>query len=552
MRVLLVLLALTAPALAQREAVVSAHPLASEAGLSMLRAGGHAIDAAIAAQLMLSVVEPHASGIGGGALLLHWDGARLSHLDGLAAAPARITARLVDDADGTTLPAAAVARSGRAVAVPGAIAMLAMAHARHGALPWEALFAPAIAAAEQGFPMPRYLHQVLRARATALAALPAIRALYFGDDGQPLPVGTLLRNPAQAQSLRLLARLGPAALHQGPLAEQWLAAINAHALPGWTTREDLAAYAPREREALCMTVFERRVCSAAPPSSGGVAVLQMLGLLERWGIARHAPDSAAAAHLVIEASRLATADRRRWVGDPDHVGVPADGLLDRAYLDARAALASPERAMARVAAGDPPRRHGALPADAAPLAEAATSHVSVVDAQGRAVALTTTNNLNFGAELMAGGFALNNAMTNFATEPGSAERPAQNRMRAGARPATTMAPSIVFGPDGQPEIILGAGGGARIVDAVAVALVEMLAWRADAATATARPRIGAATGTEEVERDSPAAALGPALTALGHNPQAAVMNTGLNILRREAAGWTGAADPRRDGQVAAR
>lgn len=555
MRLLFVLLLLAAsaeaaepPLRAVRQVVVSAHPLASEAGLAMLREGGSAADAAVAVQAVLSVVEPQASGLGGGALALYWDAAtrQLTHLDGIASAPASLpVARLVEGTAG----AATAARSGRAVAVPGAIAMLGALHAAEGKLPWARLLEPAIRVASEGFPLPPYLHQAVRARSTELARVPALRAMLFDAEGHPLPVGSLIRNPAQAETLRALAQAGPQALQRGPIADAILAAIAAHPIPGWITAADLAGYAPRRREPVCAEVFARRICSAAPPASGGIAVLQQAAMLEASGIARRAPESLGAAHLLLEASRLAGADRRRWIGDPDLVNVPSDGLIDRAYLTDRAARIDPGHAMAEVPAGDPPRRHGALPPESVPIAEAATSHIAIRDAAGNALAMTTTNNLNFGAEILAAGFVLNNGMTNFAANPGTAETPAQNRMQPGKRPATTMAPTIVFGADGTPEIILGAGGGARIIDTVATALVEMLAWNRGAATAAARPRIGAQVNpsTAEVEAGTSAEALLPALRALGHTVQAATMNTGLQIIQRDGDGWIGVADPHRDG-----
>ena len=550
---LLLFLAITAEVSAQeraaRQMVVSAHPMASEAGRAMLRAGGNAADAAVAAQMVLSVVEPHASGIGGGALLLHWDAATrtLSHIEGLASAPAWATASLVQEADGTRIGPATVARSGRAVGVPGAVAALALLHARHGRLPWPALFAPAIALAEQGFPMPPYLHAVLTARAAPLRAVPAIRAIYFDPEGAPIAIGAALRNPAQAAALRMLAEQGAAALYGGALGEMMRVATDDSAVPGRLSREDFAGYRARDREPVCAEIFARRICGAAPPASGGIAVLQQLATLERLGIARQAPRSAPATHLMIEASRLSRADRVRWIGDPDFVRVPVRGLLDPGYLDARAALIAPGRAMAEAQAGDPPWREGALPTTAAPLAEAATTHLSIIDADGSAIAFTTTNNFNFGAELLGSGITLNNAMTNFSTNPGTAAAPAQNRMQPGKRPSTTMAPTIVFGADGRPDIVLGAGGGAWIIDAVAFALVEMLAWNGDASAAVSRPRLGAQAGRVELEAGGGAEALAPALAAMGHEPRVARINTGLQVLRRIPGGWEGAADPRRDG-----
>lgn len=537
------------PARATRQMAATASPHATEAALTMLRAGGSAVDAAIAAQAALSVVEPHASGLLGGAFLMVWDQAagRLRYYEGIASAPAASADRLVAGGVGP----ATVARSGRAVAVPGAVAALAMAHAAHGRLPWADLFAPAIRLAEEGFPLPPYLHQVLRNRAGELARVPAIRALYFDAEGQPLAAGAPFRNPDQARALRLLASEGPATLYGGTLGRAVVEAVRDHAVPGWMTLEDLAAYRAVEREPICAEAFARRICTAAAPSSGGIAVLQTLSLAERLGIARAERDSAAAAHIFIEASRLATADRRHWVGDPDRVTVPQAGLLARDYLDARAALAGPARAMESVAPGTPAERHGTLhmPGDA--MAEAATTHLSILDAEGNAVSFTTTNNLNFGAELLAMGITLNNGMTNFAANPGTAEAPAQNRLAPGKRPVTTMAPTLVFGADGRPELVLGAGGGARIPDAVAAAVIEVLVFGGDAERATARPRLGAQNRAVELERGTPVADLAPALQALGHAPQVVVMNTGLQILRRLPDGTLeGGADPRRDGAAA--
>ncbi|MBY0337446.1 MAG: gamma-glutamyltransferase [Acetobacteraceae bacterium] len=546
---LLLLLAAALPARAEgRMMAATAHPLATEAALGAMTRGGTVADAAVAAQAVLSVVEPHASGLLGGAVLLVWDGpaAQLRHYEGIAGAPAATTPALTIDTDGSRIAAAAVSRSGRAFAVPGALAALEAAHRAHGRLPWASLFEPAIRAAEEGFPMPPYLHAVIGVRAARLAAAPGFAALYFGLDGAALPVGATIRNPEQARALRMVAERGTAALHDGPFAEAVIAAARQAPLGSLMTEADLRDFQAQERAPLCGAAFGRRICTAAPPSSGGVAVLQQLGLLERAGFARAAPGSAEAAHLLVEAGRLARADRMRWVGDPRFVGVP-DGLTAPGYLDARAALIGP-RAMATAAPGQPEERRGALPPEATPLAEAATSHVSLMDGFGGALALTTTNNLNFGAERMAMGVVLNNGLTNFAASPDGATGPARNRMEPQKRPATTMAPTIVFGTDGAPEIVIGAGGGSWIPDAVAGALAEMLAWDADAARGAARPRLGAQAGQVELERGSAAEALAPALTALGHEPRIVAINTGLQVIRRRPDGTLeGAADPRRDG-----
>lgn len=550
-RLIAILLLAAAPALAEaprREMAATANPLATDAALEALRAGGTAVDAAVAAQAMLSVVEPHASGLLGGAVLLVWAPVerRLRHYEGISGAPAGATPSLLLDTDGTRLEERAVERTGRAFGIPGAVAALALAHREHGRLPWASLFEPAIRAAEQGFAMPPYLHAVLREAAPRLLERPGFEAVFFRD-GAPIPVGETVRNPEQGRALRMVAARGVAALHDGPLAEAVLAAAHSGPHPGLLAEADLRDYQAQERAPLCGEAFGRRVCTAAPPSSGGVAMLQVLGLLDRTGFSRTEPGSPAAAHLLIEASRLSRADRIRWVGDPRFVAVP-DRLLAPAYLDQRAAMVGP-RAMASAPAGTAQQLHAALAPEAAPLSEPATSHVSVLDAAGGAVALTTTNNLNFGARLMAMGVVLNNGLTNFAGNPQGASGPAQNRMEPRKRPATTMAPTIVFGADGAPEIVIGAGGGSWIPDAVAGAIAEMLAWNRGVAEAVARPRLGTGLGGRvQVEAGTPAAALEPALRALGHEVEVRTINTGLQAIRRLPDGTLeGAADPRRDG-----
>ena len=536
--------AMAEPARAPRRMVVTAHPLASEAGLAMLRAGGTAVDAAVAAALTLSVVEPHASGLGGGGVMLAWaqESGHLAYYEGLAAAPAEIGSTLLTPGERAGPAGPAIARSGRAAAVPGEVAMLALAHAQQGRLPWARLFEPAIQAALAGFPMSPGLHAALARDPAALVAVPTLRALYFDAADQAMPVGTRIRNPQQAIALRALAGSGAAALQAGPVAQAILDAVASGAHPGSMTAGDLAAYRPRQRAPLCAMAFGRRICTAGPPVAGGLAVLQQLGLLERLGYAGTAPGSVAAAHLLIEASRLAAADRRRWAGDPDQVEVPAAGLLDPAYLEARAALVSPLRAMEAAPAGLPAQRQGAVPPEAEALSLAGTSHVSVIDAAGNAVALTVTDNLDFGARLAPLGFTLNNALTGFAADPA-----ARNALAPGRRPASAMAPCIVFDATGRPEIVIGAGGGAWIIDAVAAGLAEMLAHAAGPAVAAGQPRLGAQHGAALLERGGPAAALLEPLRALGHAPRLAPVSTGLQALRVTPAGIEGAADPRRDG-----
>jgi gamma-glutamyltranspeptidase/glutathione hydrolase len=555
-RLLLVLLLLAAApagaATASRHMVAAAHPLAAEAGLAMLRAGGTALDAAVAAQMVLALVEPQSSGIGGGALLLHWDerARALSAWDGRETAPAAATPGLFLR-DGRPMPFFEAAVGGRAVGVPGAVRMLEAAHRAHGRLPWATLFEPAIRLAEQGFPVSPRLAQAIAADAERLARDPGARALFFADDGTPLPAGHVLRNPGLAATLAAIARDGADALHRGPIAEAIAAAVQGHpANPGGMTTDDLARYAPARREAVCAPYRVWRVCGFPPPSSGGVAVAQILGLLARFDMASLDPNGAEAVHLLAEAGRLAFADRNLFLADSDVVRVPLRGLLDPGYLAQRAALIRPDRAIAAPAAGDPPWRDGQRrlsPQPAQP--EAGTSHLSIVDADGNAVAMTTTIESAFGARVVVRGFLLNNQLTDFAFAPEAEGRPVANRVEPGKRPRSSMSPTLVFDAEGRLVAVLGSPGGARIIHYVARALVALLDWGMAPEAAVALPHAGTIGTALDLEAGSPLAALAPALAERGHTVRLMPMPSGLQVivLGREAPRLRGGADPRREG-----
>ena len=532
------------PVTARHHMAATANPLATRAALSVLRDGGSAVDAAIAGQMMLAVVEPQSSGLGGGSLLLVWDAAarKLSYIEGLASAPAGMPEDYAHE-QGVAIDRAVLDRTGRVVAVPGTLRTLAMLHARDGRLPWARLFRDAIETAEHGFALPAYLHGVLVERRSA-AHRPSL-AGYFEPDGTPLPTGTPIRNPALAATLRRVATEGPEAIYAGAVAADIAAGVRQGSYPGTLDAADLAAYRPRERAPVCTEAFQHRICSAAPPASGGVALQQELGLLDRVRIAAAAPGSLEAAHLILEAARLAEADRRVFIGDPDFVDVPVGGLLDPGYLDLRARQIGPH-AMTAVLPGDPPRKHASLPASD-PGEMPATTHLAVVDDAGNAVSFTTTINLNFGADIVTDGVVLNDALTNFATRPVVNGVRAANAAAPGKRPITTMAPSIVFGPDGSPDLIVGAGGGARIIDSVAETILAVLAWHQNVREAIEQPRIGGENGAQELERDTPAAGLADGLRALGHVPKVTAMNAGVQAIAITPGGLEGWADPRRDG-----
>ncbi|MBR0653470.1 gamma-glutamyltransferase [Plastoroseomonas arctica] len=550
---LLLALPASAQPLAQRHMVAAAHPLAAEAGLAMLRDGGTAIDAAVAVQMVLTLVEPQSSGIGGGALILHWDTAerRIAAIDGRETAPAAATPALFLRS-GDPMAFADAVVGGRAVGVPGTVAALEAAHRLHGKLPWARLFEPAIALAEAGFTVsPRLAREIAR-DGRRLAEDPTARAYFFDARGQPVAAGTRLRNPALAATLRAIAAHGAAALHRGPIAADIADAVRGHPTnPGLMTMDDLAAYQPRLREPVCSEYRRRRVCGFPPPSSGGVAIGQILGVLEHFDMSHFAPNSLDAAHLIAEAGRLAFADRAAYLGDPDQVRVPVRGLLDRAYLTARAQLVDRLRAMpALPRAGNPPWREAAYAAQEE-QPEHGTSHIAIVDEAGNAVSMTTTIEAVFGSQVMVRGFMLNNELTDFAFRPEVEGRPVANAVGAGKRPRSSMSPTLVFDEEGRLAFIVGSPGGARIIGFVARTLVGLLDWNLSPQAAIDLPHVLTLGATVELEAETPMAALGPALEAMGHRVVIGTLGSGLQAIRirrdGSAVAIDGGADRRREG-----
>ncbi len=429
-------------ATAKTEMVVAANPLAAEAGLAMLRKGGSAIDAAIAVQMVLNLVEPQSSGIGGGAFILTWDQAAkiLRNIDGRETAPAGATPELFLDADGKPLPRKAAMESGKSVGVPGVLAALKLAHDKYGKLPWADLFQPAIALARDGFAVSPRLAGLL-AESDPASFAPSARAYFFDAAGRPLPTGYKLKNPALAATFEDIAAHGTRAFYDGDIAKDIAAAVDSDPRgAGTMTPQDIANYRAKLREPVCVTYRSFDVCGAAPPSSGALTVGQILALIAPFDLGKE-PLNADAVHLIVEAERLAFADRDRYIADPDFVPTPA-GLLDRSYLEQRRALIDPKRARGDVTAGTPPNtRQGAYGRDRT-IEGIGTSHISIVDKDGNAVSMTTTIEQAFGSRIMVRGFLLNNQLTDFAFVPVDDERPSGGQPRRAGE-----APAQLHGPD---------------------------------------------------------------------------------------------------------
>jgi len=554
---------------AQRFMVAAANPLATEAGYRILKAGGTAVDAAVAVQMVLTLVEPQSSGIGGGAFLLHWDGRQLQALDGRETAPAEVDERLFLGPEGRPLPFAQAVVGGRSVGVPGTVRMLEEAHRRHGRLPWAGLFEPAVALAEQGFAVSPRMHALLKAE-TALRQYPPAAAYFYRADGEPHPVGHVLRNPALAAVLRQIAARGSAALHQGPVAEDLVRRVREHPTnPGRMSLADLAAYTVQVREPLCTPWRTWRVCGFPPPSSGHLAVMQILGIVDHLGAAVPGALSggrpgADFLHRYTEAARLAYADRALYVADPAFVPAPGgrwEQMLDPAYLRERAAQVG-ERSMGVATAGVPPAWQRAASAPRPLFAaqpaqpEGGTSHISIVDADGRALAMTTTIEAVWGARILAdggtglpGGYLLNNELTDFSFAPADAQgRPIANRVQPGKRPRSSMSPTLVFdAASGALRMSAGSPGGAAIIHFTAKTLLGTLAFGLDAQRAIDLPNFGSLNGPTLLERGRFDAATVDALKARGHAVQEVEMTSGLQAIERTPSGWFGGADPRREG-----
>jgi gamma-glutamyltranspeptidase / glutathione hydrolase len=550
-----------------RDMVSAANPLAVEAGGKILGAGGSAVDAAIAVQMVLNLVEPQSSGIGGGAFMLHHDASKKESIayDGRETAPAAATADMFKK-NGTNLGFTAAVDGGLSVGTPGLIKMLEMAHQKHGKLAWSKLFDEAIRLSEAGFPISNRMSVSIAASAARIKAQGEPGASYFlNADGTAKAEGTLLKNPELAASFKAIAAGGSAAFYTGDLAKAIVDKVKGHPTnPGRLELADLAGYQAKARTPVCgdyRSTFN--VCGMPPPSSGGIAVLQTLGILNNFNVGQYKPNSADAIHLVSEAYRLAYADRAKYVADSDFVSVPQAGLIDGTYLKGRSTIIKMDKSMGVPVAGVPV---GAVAyGNDTSLNLPSTSHMSIVDSNGNVVSMTTTIENGFGSLQMVKGFLLNNQLTDFSFDEKDASGALiANRVQPGKRPRSSMSPTIVFNKNNQVEAIIGSPGGSNIIQYVVKTTVGITDWNLDIQQAINLSNFGAQTSaTTSLEKGSLAAAAEAELKARGHTVLIADINSGLHgivfsgirpdgtvgLLSRNpnAGAWAGGADPRREG-----
>lgn len=535
------------PVRSEKWMVAAANPLAVEAGARVLREGGTAADAMVAVQLVLGLVEPQSSGLGGGAFLVWYDAisGELTTLDGRETAPLAATPTLFQDENGEPLDFFDAVVGGRSVGTPGTPALLQAAHERWGRADWAGLFSDAIRLAEDGFTVSPRLAKLVAGDAERLGRQENARDYFLPDDA-PLAEGTLLHNPAYAETLRIMAKQGADVFYTGEIADDIVRAVtSAEGNPGVLSEIDLAIYGVKERTPVCMTYRVHQVCGMGPPSSGALTVGQILGLVEPFDMAILGPESPESWRIIGDASRLAFADRARYMADADYVPVPVEGLLDESYLAQRSALLDREAALTEVRPGTPEFDHSLLWADDESLELPSTSHISIVDSYGNALSMTTTIENAFGSRLMVRGFLLNNELTDFSFRSHRSGVPVANRVEPGKRPRSSMAPTIVL-KDGKPVLLVGSPGGSRIIGYVAKTIIAHLDWGMDVQAAIDLPHLVNRFGAYDLEAGTGAEALGEGLAAMGFEVNARALTSGLHAIAI-GTGLQGGADARREG-----
>ena len=535
-----------------RHMVAAANPHASEVGLSVLEAGGTAMDAAVAVQLMLNLVEPESSGIGGGAFLLYWDASerKLLTYDGREKAPQSATPEYFFNEAGEPMKWPEAVTGGLSVGVPGTLKLLETVHAEHGIKPWADLVKPTIALAESGFAITEKLaSSIAGAAERGLTTFESTKNYFFNADGSPKAAGSNLTNPAFAETLKMIAEQGSEPFYTGELAAQIVEAVKTESNTGQMTLEDLAAYEVIQREPVCFPYRSYDVCGMGPPTSGGLTMGQILTILSEFDMSELGP-SVEGWHLYIEAAKLAYADRGMYMADSDFVDMP-QGLLNRDYLAERAGLIDKDAAMDKAEAGSPPWDEASLWAPDTQLERPGTSHFSIADQYGNMVSMTTTIESGFGSRVMVGGFLLNNELTDFSFKPEVDGKPVANRVEGGKRPRSSMSPTIVM-QKGWPVLLTGSPGGSRIINYATQSVIAILDWKMDPQEALNMGHVVNRNGATDLEEGTEAVELQAGLEALGHEVNVRGLNSGLHTILVDGIHLYGAADPRRDGVAVGR
>ncbi|HDM8072026.1 gamma-glutamyltransferase [Vibrio harveyi] len=529
--------------------VTAANPLATQAGADVLAQGGNAIDAMVAVQLMLGLVEPQSSGIGGGAFLVYWDSEKqkLTTYDGRETAPLAATPKLFLDDKGQPLQFYDAVVGGRSVATPGTVKLLWDTHQKYGKLEWKKIIQPVITLAEQGFEVSPRLASLIEKDAKRLSRFPATKAYFFNSDGSPKAEGTLLKNPEYAQTLTAIAEQGAKAFYQGDIATDIIKTVqNAPGNPGVLAQPDFDAFQIKQREPVCAAYQSYDICGMGPPSSGALTVGQILAITEQYDLKGWGAESAKSWQVIADASRLAFADRGKYMADQDYVPMPTEGLLDKDYLKQRAELIQVGKALSKVEAGNPPWSHAMNLSMDQSIELPSTSHFNIVDKQGNVVSMTTTIENAFGSRLMVRGFLLNNELTDFSFRTHQDGVPIANRLEPGKRPRSSMAPTIMM-KDDKPYMAIGSPGGSRIIGYVAQAIIAHTQWDMDIQSAINQPRLLNRFGTLDIEQGTAAEGLQPELEKMGFKTDVRDLNSGLHAIRITKDGLEGAADPRREG-----
>lgn len=534
--------------ISEKYMVVAANPHASKAGQLMLQQGGSAIDAAIAAQLVLTLVEPQSSGIGGGAFILHYDKQNnyLTSFDGRETAPKKADHKLFLDKEGKPVRWIEAVVGGRSVGVPGIIHSMKQAHDKYGVLKWKQLFKPAIELASKGFKVSPRLHMLLKKEFNPGLTKLSPAKEYFYPNGKALEIGALVKNPELASLYREIAEYGPKAFYEGKYAEDMVKAVqNSEIAPGHLSMSDLANYQSKERHPVCTSYHDYKVCSMAPPSSGGLTVLQILKLLEGKKLAQYKPNDPQAVHLFTQASRLAFADRNFYIADPDFVDVPTQGLLNPVYLKSRAKLIG-DRDNQNMPVGDPTKGKLAYAQDNS-YELPSTTHLSIVDSKGNAVSMTSSIEMGFGSTVMVNGFLLNNQLTDFSLAPKVGGNWVANRVEPNKRPRSSMAPVMVFNKDGSLKLVVGSPGGSRIINYVAQTVIAILDWGLTPQQAINLPRVTNRNKYTTLEKGTALKAMKPWLESKGHKVRISDLNSGIHAIEIKEGLLFGGADPRREG-----